>query len=64
MQNAVIAGLLGAMLFALQHGCALLGVPERWCHLVAAVTWTVALALLGVVLLEARAKRSAPHRDA
>jgi hypothetical protein len=64
MQNTVIVGLLATLVFAMQHGCALLGVSETWCHLVAAVTWVVALALLGVVVLEAHAHRAARRRDA
>lgn len=57
MDRILAGGLLAALYFVLMNGCAWLGVPDEWCALVASITWIVALALFGVIVLERQAHR-------
>ena len=57
MRHTVTLFLAIAVAFTFLGGCTHLGLPERWCIAVAALTWAIALLVISTTWLDARPRR-------
>lgn len=53
MKIAVTILLAGIVAFTFMGGCMLVGLPERWCIAVSAMSWAIAVLITSVIWLEA-----------
>ena len=58
MRIALSVLMAGAVMFTFSGGCMLLGLAERWCTPLSAMTWAIAVLAVSVSWLEATAKRA------